>query len=200
MSMENSSDTIGNRTRDIPAWSAMPQLIASSRAPLKSTLVTVFTGFVLIYPSEWSDWIRNIRVVQDVLLAPLWCFVMHNCARRVLLSIVNTTCHIPSCLRYATLLVFLQWNVFVPVLFKLLSLSETWQTPPSAHLFLFGLWLQLNTSSSYSVFRYWIYLWMRQINSTRISYVIEFLFYFHALLHIQFFSLTLIYNSFYVHC
>jgi hypothetical protein len=117
-------------------------------------------------------WIRNL--LQDMLLTPLWCFVMHTCARRVLLSIVNTTCHIPSCLKYSTLLAFQQRHVFLLVLFKLSSLSETWQTPPSSHLFWCCLWLQLNTSSSYSVFRYWIYLWMQQTTSTRISYLIEF--------------------------
>jgi len=32
--MKNSNDTIGNRHRDIPACSAMPQPTAPSRAPL----------------------------------------------------------------------------------------------------------------------------------------------------------------------
>jgi hypothetical protein len=34
MSMKNSSDTIGNHTRDLPACSAVPQPTAPSRAPL----------------------------------------------------------------------------------------------------------------------------------------------------------------------
>jgi hypothetical protein len=33
MSMKNSSDTIGNRTRDLPACSAVPQTTAPPRAP-----------------------------------------------------------------------------------------------------------------------------------------------------------------------
>jgi hypothetical protein len=33
MSMKNSNDTIGNRTRDLPACSAMPQPTAPPRAP-----------------------------------------------------------------------------------------------------------------------------------------------------------------------
>jgi hypothetical protein len=33
MSMKNSNDTIGNRTRDLPACSALPQPTAPSRAP-----------------------------------------------------------------------------------------------------------------------------------------------------------------------
>jgi len=34
MSMKNSNDTIGNRTRDLPACSAVPQPTAPPRAPL----------------------------------------------------------------------------------------------------------------------------------------------------------------------
>ena len=34
MSMKNSSDTIGNRTRDLPTGSAVPQPTAPPRAPL----------------------------------------------------------------------------------------------------------------------------------------------------------------------
>jgi len=37
MSIKNSSDTIGNRTRDIPAYSAVPQSTALPRAPEKRT-------------------------------------------------------------------------------------------------------------------------------------------------------------------
>jgi len=33
MSMKNSNDTIGNRTRDLPACSAVPQLTATPRDP-----------------------------------------------------------------------------------------------------------------------------------------------------------------------
>ena len=33
MSMKNSNDTIGNRTRDLPACSAVPQPTATPRAP-----------------------------------------------------------------------------------------------------------------------------------------------------------------------
>jgi hypothetical protein len=34
MSMKNSNDTIGNRTRDLPACSAVPQPTAPPRAPV----------------------------------------------------------------------------------------------------------------------------------------------------------------------
>ena len=39
MSMKNSNDTIGNRTRDLPACSAVPQPTASPRAPKISILL-----------------------------------------------------------------------------------------------------------------------------------------------------------------
>jgi hypothetical protein len=38
--MKNSNDTIGNRTRDLPVCSAVPQLTALRRAPLKLTAMT----------------------------------------------------------------------------------------------------------------------------------------------------------------
>jgi hypothetical protein len=38
MSMKNSSDTIGNRTRDLPACSTVPQPTAPPRAPLYCVL------------------------------------------------------------------------------------------------------------------------------------------------------------------
>ena len=40
MSMKNSNDTIGNRTRDLPACSAVPQLTAPPRAPVLSVIGT----------------------------------------------------------------------------------------------------------------------------------------------------------------
>ena len=38
MSMEKSSHTIGNRTRDLPAYSAVPQPTALPRAPRKQNV------------------------------------------------------------------------------------------------------------------------------------------------------------------
>jgi hypothetical protein len=35
MSMKNSNDTVGNRTRNLPVYSAVPQPTAPPRAPLK---------------------------------------------------------------------------------------------------------------------------------------------------------------------
>jgi len=43
MSMKNSSDIIGNRTRDLPACSAVPQPTAPPRAPFLLLVTTVYT-------------------------------------------------------------------------------------------------------------------------------------------------------------
>jgi hypothetical protein len=37
--MKNPNDTIGNRTRDLPACSAVPQLTAPPRAPIKNSII-----------------------------------------------------------------------------------------------------------------------------------------------------------------
>jgi hypothetical protein len=47
--MKNSNDTIGNRTRDIPACRAVPQPIAPPRAPCMYVRTCVCT-YVCIYP------------------------------------------------------------------------------------------------------------------------------------------------------
>jgi len=49
MSMKNSSDTIGNRTRDLPAYSAVPQPNASPRAPRKQCTSSIpYTVFMCV--------------------------------------------------------------------------------------------------------------------------------------------------------
>jgi hypothetical protein len=49
VSMKNSNDTIGNRTRDLPACSIVSQLTAPSRAPSKTTVGTSdLTSLILI--------------------------------------------------------------------------------------------------------------------------------------------------------
>ena len=47
MSMKNSNDTIGNRTRDLPACSAVPQPTALSRAP--SVLIAFIKTFRMLH-------------------------------------------------------------------------------------------------------------------------------------------------------
>jgi hypothetical protein len=49
MSMKNSSDTIGNRTRDIPAFSAMLQPTVKPRAP-KYYVAIIFMKVSVVCP------------------------------------------------------------------------------------------------------------------------------------------------------
>jgi hypothetical protein len=59
MSMKNSSDTIGNRTRDIVASSVVPQATAPPRAPFK----------ILIYLKIIKVVLKNgVQLVSDDLV------------------------------------------------------------------------------------------------------------------------------------
>jgi len=65
MSMENSSDTIGNRTRDLPAFSAVPQPTAPPLTPLEWLVLFVILCFaiiiiiiVIIINICWGKWDR----------------------------------------------------------------------------------------------------------------------------------------------
>jgi len=61
MSMKNSNDTIGNRTRDLPASSVVPQPTAPARAPvggygsIKFLKVTVIHCFVILLITPFLD-------------------------------------------------------------------------------------------------------------------------------------------------
>ena len=46
--MENSNDTIGNRTLDLPTYSAVPQPIATSRAPCQTEYIILLTAFKFV--------------------------------------------------------------------------------------------------------------------------------------------------------
>jgi hypothetical protein len=55
MSMKNSNDTIGNRTRELPTCSAVPQPTALPRAPRKlimGFLMIKYLEFILVLPSS----------------------------------------------------------------------------------------------------------------------------------------------------
>jgi hypothetical protein len=56
MSMKNSNDTIGKRTRDLPAWSTVPQPTAPPRTPMNST----YTFDMSVHVGFW--WTRDTRV------------------------------------------------------------------------------------------------------------------------------------------
>ena len=50
--MKNSSDTMGNRTRDLLTCSTVPQLTAPPRAPIKVFIYTFlknYSGLILLY-------------------------------------------------------------------------------------------------------------------------------------------------------
>ena len=51
MSMKNSSETIGDRTRDLPACSAVPQLTALRRAPILVTVLSKFRDILVCFLS-----------------------------------------------------------------------------------------------------------------------------------------------------
>ena len=58
MSMKNSSDTIGNRTDDLPAFSAVPQPTAP---PLAPNLDSSFIQYV------FSKWDQSMRILKKIL-------------------------------------------------------------------------------------------------------------------------------------
>jgi hypothetical protein len=62
MSMKNSNDTIGNRTRDLPACSAMPQPTALPRAPL----FYVGVQFVCLKRRTWFEGVFEYNPVDYV--------------------------------------------------------------------------------------------------------------------------------------
>jgi hypothetical protein len=53
--MKNSNDTIGNRTRDLPACSAVPQPTAPPRAPPCKYVATLFSYNFIVLISEDDD-------------------------------------------------------------------------------------------------------------------------------------------------
>jgi len=55
--MKNSNDTIGNRTRDLPACSAVPQPTAPPRAPLEGPVFYLFP-FACV-GTRWRSWLRQ---------------------------------------------------------------------------------------------------------------------------------------------
>jgi len=52
--MRNSSDTIGNRTRDLPTCSAVPQPIAPPRAPRWSVVMIQIFGLGYLFLLRWA--------------------------------------------------------------------------------------------------------------------------------------------------
>jgi hypothetical protein len=63
MSVKNPSDSIGNRTRDLPACSAVPQPTTPRRTPLLVLLQIIIEEYVKILTH-----IRNINYVMAIII------------------------------------------------------------------------------------------------------------------------------------
>jgi hypothetical protein len=68
MSMKNSGDTIENRTRDLPACSAVPQPTVPPRAPLSRWLSFAFTYICCFHPHLW----QMLNVFLNAILRRSW--------------------------------------------------------------------------------------------------------------------------------
>jgi hypothetical protein len=66
MSMKNSNDTIGNRTRDLQACSTVPQQIAPPRAPI--ILVVMYNIRLISRRSEFL--LVELRLLQLLFILP----------------------------------------------------------------------------------------------------------------------------------
>ena len=91
MSMKNSNDTIGNRTRDLPTCSAVPQPTAPPRAPIKSDISrSNITNLNLIRPirgqrpAEWNS-------TQDTATSVCCVTGQHNLANQYLRGLCSTS-------------------------------------------------------------------------------------------------------------
>jgi len=63
MSMKNSNDTIGNRTRDLPTCKAVPQLTVPPRAPIKQCTSSISYTVVYVCPTGkcYSSTLATLR-------------------------------------------------------------------------------------------------------------------------------------------
>jgi len=67
MSMKNSNDTIGNRTRDLPACSAVPQPTAPQRAPFSVSMLLFY-----VRESKYDKVVTPRHVVILANTCPFW--------------------------------------------------------------------------------------------------------------------------------
>jgi hypothetical protein len=61
MSLENSNDTVGNRTRDLPACSAVPEPTAPPRTPTHTILVEKW-GYVKVVLCSENDMLHSFVI------------------------------------------------------------------------------------------------------------------------------------------
>ena len=94
MSMKNSSDTVGNRTRDLLACSAVPQPTAPPRVPLKCVTVHIDSihrvcrqPAVVLSVLQWVtlhiDSIHRVCRQSALVLSALQCVTIHDSIPRV---------------------------------------------------------------------------------------------------------------------
>ena len=72
--MKNSNDTIGNRNRDLPTCSAVPQPIAPPRAPLSCETLRYLQTFrkkILSPSSGYNSILELFTVTQEFLSSPV---------------------------------------------------------------------------------------------------------------------------------
>jgi hypothetical protein len=75
MSMKNSNDTIGNRTRDLPACSAVPQPTATPRASIFYSTWEKLQQIKSPFMKKMrADWLRD---APAIILCGIFCF--HVC-------------------------------------------------------------------------------------------------------------------------
>ena len=65
--MKISNDSIGDRTRDLPTCSAVPQLTGATvwPQPKKKTLVVTFSGQFLFYTVRYTSYTGKVIAVRD---------------------------------------------------------------------------------------------------------------------------------------
>jgi hypothetical protein len=68
MTMKNSSDTIGNQTREFPAYSAVPQTTAPPRAPNYEVIHVEYYDSVSVVLTQLSG-------MQNIFSAPFYIII-----------------------------------------------------------------------------------------------------------------------------
>ena len=79
--MKNSNDTIGNRTRDLPACNAMPQPTAPPRTPMQDSIV-VNIKKIDLYLSENEKVATLNFTIETAMIEYLYLSVLHNLLTR----------------------------------------------------------------------------------------------------------------------
>jgi hypothetical protein len=82
MVMKNSNDTIGNRTRDLPAYSSVPQPTASPRSSTHVSSSNILSPDRTVWKEEtnpFCDVVFTQGYVNKSLLGKSWFFRLYSC-------------------------------------------------------------------------------------------------------------------------